>query len=66
MLMLDVDDDNVVHVSFRDPSPQFLMKVRAAKQEDTLRQLLRRFGDNLDVHIERMQERIPRGQIARH
>ena len=66
MLLLDIDDEDVVTLSFRTPSPQAMRAIQAAGKEAVLRNLMSRLGDDLDTHLAHMEAMKPTGQIAEH
>lgn len=66
MLLLDIDDVDVVSMTFRTPSPQAMRAIQSAGKEASLRTLMKRLGDDLDTHLAHMEEMKPTGQIATH
>ena len=66
MLLLDIDDEDTVTLSFRTPSPQAMRAIQTAGKEALLRNLMSRLGDDLDTHLKHLNEMLPKGQIAEH
>lgn len=66
MLLLDIDEQDVVSLTFRTPSGQLMERIRARGQEDALRGLMARLGDDLDVRLAHLEEMKPTGSIGKH
>ena len=65
MMMLDIDDNDKVTVTFRTPSPQLYKSIQEKGSEKELELLMSRLGDSLEARVEHMNEMLPVGQIAR-
>ena len=65
MMMLDIDDEDKVTVTFRTPSPQLYKSVQEKGLEGELSDIMSRLGDSLEARVEHMNSMLPTNQLAR-
>ena len=66
MMMLDIDDNDKVTVTFRTPSPQLYKSIQEKGSEKELELLMSRLGDSLEARVEHMELMAPKNQIGVH
>ncbi len=66
MLLLDIDAEDKITMTFRTPSVQLFRGIQVKKLEPALRSLMARLGDDLDEHLKHLEEMKPGGQIGKH
>ncbi len=66
MLLLDIDAEDKITMSFRTPSVQLFRGIQVKKLEPALRSLMARLGDDLDDRVRHMEEMKPKGSIGKH
>ena len=65
MMMLDIDDEDKISITFRTPSPQMYKSIQEKGSEKELELLMSRLGDSLEARLAHMESMIPKNQIAR-
>ena len=66
MIMLDIDDEDKITVTFRTPSPQMYKSIQEKGSEKELELLMSRLGDSLESRLAHMESMIPRNQVGNH
>ena len=66
MLLLDIDAEDKITMTFRTPSVQLFRGIQVKNLEGPLRSLMERLGDDLDIHLTHMEEMKPKGSIGKH